>query len=320
MAYRIVSLIPSATEILFALRAGERVVGVTHECDHPPATRRLPKVTKDLLPGGLDPRAIHEAVAAGMRDEHTIYALDQRKLGELRPDLIVTQTLCGVCAVAADQVEQAVCSLPNEADVISSDPKDLAGLMTTILEIGEAVGVDTATELVAGLRARLDHVSNSLIRAVRPRVAVLEWPDPPFAPGHWVPEMVQAAGGHNVMGEPGEPSVQVSWDRVLDSEPDIVVLAFCGYDLAGTIRATRALDDLPQWRELAESARVVAIDGSAYASRPGPRLVDGVELLAFLFHRVGEVTPGMAAEWTDGGWEGVTRESVRTHAPYGRTS
>ncbi len=126
MTDRIVSLIPSATEILFALGAGDHVVGVTHECDHPPAARGLPKVTRDLLPGGLDPRAIHDSVAAGTRDEHTIYALDQRKLGELRPDLIVTQTLCGVCAVPADRVEQAVCSLPSEAGIISSDPKDLA--------------------------------------------------------------------------------------------------------------------------------------------------------------------------------------------------
>ncbi|MGH8936101.1 MAG: cobalamin-binding protein [Acidimicrobiia bacterium] len=286
---RIVSLLPSATEILFAVGAGDQVVGVTHECDFPPEARGLPVVTEDLLPGGLSAVEIDRAVAAGVRDRHTIYRLDEELLRGLEPDVVVTQALCEVCAVPTRLVEQAVCSMPRAARVVSSDPPDLEGIFVSMREIGAVVGADTEPGL-APLRVRLAQVRELVEGLPQPRVAVLEWPDPPYAPGHWVPDMVEAAGGRSVLGSSGRPSRRVTWKEVLDSRPEVVVLAFCGFDLAETVRRADEIEGEP-WRRLTESVEVMAVDGSAYFSRPGPRVVDGVELLAWLLHKPDDLQP-----------------------------
>ena len=287
---RIVSLLPSATEILFAVGAGDQVVGVTHECDFPPQARELPHVTEDLLPTGLSALEIDRAVAAGVRDHHTIYRLDEELLRSLEPDVVVTQALCEVCAVPTRLVEQAVCSMPREARVVSSDPQDLEGIFASILEIGAVVGADDSEALVASLRDRLRQVRKLVAGLPQPRVAVLEWPDPPYAPGHWVPGMVEAAGGRSVLGSSGRPSRRMAWEEILDSRPDVVVLAFCGFNLAETLGRADEIEGEP-WRRLTESVEVVAVDGSAYFSRPGPRVVDGVELLAWALHGLDDLRP-----------------------------
>jgi iron complex transport system substrate-binding protein len=287
---RIVSLLPSATEILFAVGAGQQVVGVTHECDFPPEARELPVVTEDLLPTWLPAVEIDRAVAAGVRDRHTIYRLDEELLTALDPDVVVTQALCEVCAVPTRLVEQTVCSMPREARVVSSDPQDLEGIFASILEIGAVVGADDTEAVLASLRDRLAQVRKLVEGLPQPRVAVLEWPDPPYAPGHWVPGMVQAAGGRSVLGSSGRPSRRMAWEEILDSRPDVVVLAFCGFDLAETLRRADEMEGEP-WRRLTESVDVMAVDGSAYFSRPGPRVVDGVELLAWLLHGVDDLRP-----------------------------
>lgn len=287
---RIVSLLPSATEILFAVGAGDQLVGVTHECDFPPEAGELPEVTEDLLPTGLSAVEIDRAVAGGVRDRHTIYRLDEKLLRALEPDVVVTQALCEVCAVPTRLVEQAVCSMPRAARVVSSDPRDLEEIFASIREIGAVVGADDSEALLASLRDRLARVRQLVEGLPQPRVAVLEWPDPPYAPGHWVPDMVEAAGGRSVLGSSGRPSRRVSWKEVLESRPEMVVLAFCGFDLAETLRRADEIEGEP-WRRLTESVDVMAVDGSAYYSRPGPRVVDGVELLAWLLHQPDDLQP-----------------------------
>lgn len=287
---RIVSLLPSATEILFALGKGDRVVGVTHECDHPPEARERPAVTADLLPPGLSAARIDQAVAEGVRDAHTIYALDEERLRALEPDVVVTQALCAVCAVPTQTVEEAVCIMPRPARVLSHDPHDLGGILSSIQEIGRAVGAEEeAAELVSVLERRLAGVAEAVAGLPRPRTAVLEWPDPPYAPGHWVPDMVEAAGGMSVLGTPGRPSQRIAWEEVEEARAEMVVLAFCGFDLEETLR--RLEEDPKRWHRLAETSRLVAVDGSAYFSRPGPRIVDGVELLAWVLHGLEELRP-----------------------------
>lgn len=289
---RIVSLLPAVTETLFAIGRGDEVVGVTHECDHPAEAASRPAVTSDLLPHGLTSAQIDEAVVDSLGDVHTIYRLDEERLVELDPDLIVTQALCEVCAVPTARVKEAVCTMPRRARVLSSDPETLEGVLEGIVEIGQAVEAgDAARELVGELRTRIRTVERAVSGRPRPRTVVLEWPDPPYAPGHWVPDMVEAAGGQNALGESGRPSRRTSWEEVLEADPEVVVLGFCGFDLARTIERLEEIEGRPEWERLLSRARVVALDGSAYVSRPGPRLVDGVELLAWLLHRPGELLP-----------------------------
>lgn len=305
---RIVTLLPSATEIVFALGGGGDLVGVTHECDHPAAARDLPAVTEDLLAPGLTPAEIDAAVSSSVADAHTIYRLDADRLRAVNPDVVISQELCEVCAVATPAVVAAVCTLPGEARVVSSDPTDLDGLWATIREIGQAIGSATADDLVSRLQARIESVRHAVAGLERPRVAVLEWPDPPFVAGHWVPQMVEIAGGTNIVGRTGAKSVRVPWSDLAGSGPDIVVLAFCGFDIERTITHFADIAPTAEWQAFAGDARVVAVDGSAYFSRPGPRLVDGVEHLAFAFHGI-ERPPAAAhvAEHVDGIWERADR-------------
>ncbi len=282
---RIVSLVPSATEILFTVGAGDDVVGVTHECDYPTEARRRTHVTSDRLPPGLSPAEIDAAVSKGVAEAHTIYRLDQDALARLAPDLVVTQSLCAVCAVPTDQVVEAVCAMPARARLVATDPQRLDDVIADVARIGQAAHrSEEADAAVEQLHERLRSVDRAVDGRPRPRVLVLEWPDPPFLPGHWVPEQVARAGGRNVAGAVGAKSTRTSWQHLDQLDADFVLLAFCGFDLAATLDLLPPLWPRPEWRRLLRRARVVAVDGSAYFSRPGPRLVDGVELLASLLH------------------------------------
>lgn len=276
---RIASLVPSTTEIVAALGLGDALVARTHECDHPPEVAAVPEVTRDLLPPGLSPAEIDAAVAASMADAHTIYALDADALRAVRPDVVLTQATCAVCAV--DEQSVAACSL-GDARVISYDPAKLDDILEGIREMAGKLDASAAGErLVDGLRDRLAIVAASSPGGDRPRVAAVEWPDPVYAPGHWLPDMVEAAGGRSVFGTSGERSVRATVGDLCNTQPDVVVHAFCGYDLATIERMALELREDEHWRPVHNlGVPVVCVDGSAHFSRPGPRVVDGIEYLA----------------------------------------
>jgi iron complex transport system substrate-binding protein len=279
---RVVSLIPSATEILFAVGAGDDVVGVTFECDHPAQARERRVVSSTTLPEGLSPREIDDAVAAAVAAGQDLYRLDAGALADLDADLVVTQDLCAVCAVDVSVVDDALAHLGCTADVLTVDPHTLDEVLDSVVAIGAATGHEgDAHTLVASLRERLDAVRSRVAGRERPRVVVLEWTEPPYAPGHWIPEMVTAAGGEPVLGTAGAKSVRATWDAVHAARPDVVVVAPCGYDRAA---AQQQADDLLAAGLLPAGAVVHAVDANGSWARPGPRLVDGVEELAVLLH------------------------------------
>jgi iron complex transport system substrate-binding protein len=279
---RVVSLLPSATEILFAIGAGDRVVGVTFECDHPPEARTRRIVSTSALAGGMSLAEIDAAVSARMAAGEDLYRLDAGALAGLGADLVVTQDLCAVCAVDAADVASALDHLGCDGRVLTVAPTDLAGVLASIRVLGDAVGAAAAADrLVAGLEARLAAVRARVAGAARPRTLVLEWTDPPYAPGHWVPEMVMAAGGANALGAAGRPSERVTWEDVAAARPDVVVCAPCGLALADAAEAGR---ELLARGVLPGDAAVWAVDANASWARPGPRLADGVEALAGILH------------------------------------
>jgi iron complex transport system substrate-binding protein len=301
-AARVVSLLPSATEILFAIGAGDRVAAVTHECDHPAAARALPAVTSSVLvtdgaaPGNID-RHIHTARHAGS----SIYRLDEAALAGLEPDLIITQELCDVCAVAYSEVRRAVRRLPGEVPVLSLEPRSLEEICSSVEEVGVATGcMEAAAHQAAVMRQRIAEIAALDQADPRPRVVCIEWTDPLMVGGHWVPEMVRLAGGLDVIGEEGAPSRYVSWDEVVASRPDVMVLMPCGYDLARTVELAPEVTLRPGFDDLActRAGRVLAVDGSAYFSRPGPRIVHGLEILAAAVRfRAGDALPSGASYW-----------------------
>ncbi|MGD0699704.1 MAG: ABC transporter substrate-binding protein [Trebonia sp.] len=277
---RLVSLLPSATEIVYALGLGGDLVGVTFECDEPASARREKTVvvggrdTSGMTPGEID-AYVRAQTAAGA----DLYTLHARALADLEPELILTQDLCRVCALPSGHVEDALGYLGCQADVLSLDPHTLDEVLDSILAVGARAGVpERAARLVAGLRARLDRTAALVAGRRRPRVAVVEWTDPPFAAGHWIPDLVTAAGGQPVAARPGGRSVTVSWDAIAAEAPDLVIVAPCGYRLAGAAEqaqaAARALPGLPVW----------AIDANGIVVRPGPRLIEGVEAIAAVLH------------------------------------
>ncbi|MCW2867467.1 MAG: periplasmic binding protein [Marmoricola sp.] len=292
---RIVSLLPSATEILFAIGAGDQVVGVTFECDHPTEARERRIVSTSALPEGLSSADIDAFVAAAVRAGEDLYHLDAGALADIDADLVVTQDLCAVCAVDVSVVDDALEHLGCTAEVITTDPHTLEEVLDTIVVLGEATGHrEEADALVASLRARLDAVAARVAArsTPAPRVLLLEWTDPPYAPGHWVPEMVTLAGGVPVLGRAGAKSVRVTWEDARAGDPEVVVCAPCGFDLDGSAALAR---DLVAGGELPAHLPVWAVDANASFARPGPRLVDGIEAL----ERLVEVTAGAAApdEW-----------------------
>ena len=274
------SLLPSATEILFALGVGEDVVGVTFECDTPPEARTRTVVSTSAMPEGMAPTDIDAFVSAAAAGGEDLYLLQTDALRGLDPDLGVTQDLCAVCALDVATVEAALAHLGCAAEVVTVDPHTLEEVLDSVLLIGHAVGREgAAAALVEELRARLAAVWRSTMGRSRPRVAVLEWTDPPYAPGHWVPEMVELAGGACVLGTSGRRSVRTTWDDVRAARPDVVVVAPCGYDRAG---AQAQAGVLVAAGRLPRNATVLAVDANAHWARPGPRLVDGIEELASL--------------------------------------
>lgn len=279
---RIVSLVPHATELLFALGLGDDVVGVTHECDHPPAALELPHVTRDALPPGLGAAEIDAAVRERTLEGQSIYELDVGLLAELEPDLIVTQALCPVCAVSYEDVARVAEELPSRPRVISLDPRTVGETLGDVRTIAEATGRRReGVELIARTAGRIDRVRLAVRGLRRVRVAALDWLDPVFVAGHWTPQLIELAGGEDVLGLPGEPSETVGWERVREAGPELIVAMPCGYD------ASRAHEEALAHAELLRAtgaARAVAVDASAYFSRPGPRLVEGLELLGALLH------------------------------------
>ena len=271
------SLLPSTTEILFALGAGEDVVGVTFECDTPPEARRRRIVSTSTMPAGLSPAEIDEYVGAAVASGQDLYLLEKDALRELDPTHVVTQDLCAVCAVDVSTVDDALEHLGCSATVLTYDPHTVDEVLASIVSLGAAVGrTGPATALVESLQARLDAVAARVAGRPRPRVVVLEWTDPPYAPGHWIPEMVEIAGGKTVLGTAGAKSTRVEWSDVYDARPDIVVVAPCGYDRAGA----QAQADALVAGGLLPAVPVLAVDADGCWARPGPRIVDGVEELA----------------------------------------
>jgi iron complex transport system substrate-binding protein len=279
---RIVSLVPHATELLFALGLGDSVVGVTHECDYPPATAAVPRITRDVLPAGLSAAEIDAAVRERTEKGEAIYLLDEEKLAELEPDLIVTQELCPVCAVSYEEVRDVAKKLDPCPTVIALDPKTFGETMGDIRTLAQATDArEAALDLVARQRARVDRVRLALKGAARRRVIAIEWFDPVFIAGHWTPQLIDMAGGTDLLGFAGEHSEQLGWELLEAAKPEVVVCIPCGYD------GPRALAEAEQFSgrlRALKAKEVVALDAAAYFSRPGPRLVDGLETLAHALH------------------------------------
>jgi len=279
---RVVSLVPAATEIVWALGATDQLVAVTHDDDFPPAVLALPRITRSTIPAGATAREIDTHVReAGARGESTFH-LDEQALRDARPDVILGQTLCAVCAVTLDRVPA---SLDRQPEVVPLTASTIEGMFQDIRRVGAALRrVGDADRLVGELRARLATVEESVAGLPRPRVACLEWLDPLFNGGHWVPEQVRIAGGEDVLGTAGARSREIGWNDVVAARPDIVVAMPCGWDARRAAREAEALGPI-------RAARIVGVDGAAYFSRPGPRLVNGVELLASIFHPDAVGTP-----------------------------
>lgn len=295
---RICSLVPAATEILFALGLGEQVVAVTHECDWPPEAAERPTVTASLIETGeLTSAEIDSAITEAAKDGKPVYALDDQIWAEVDADVVIAQELCEVCAVSTDSLDEIVRARSLAVDVLDFSPSTLDGVLASIVGLGfrfEAEGA--ADELTGGMRRRLDRVRAALADVeTSPRVFVSEWLEPPYAAGHWVPDMVALAGGTEVAGMSGEPSYRMRWTDVAGLEPDVVVLAPCGFDLDRTLSEVVTLDLSASLLGTGarQESRVFAVDANSYFSRPGPRLVDGVELLAYLVHPEAYSDPGM---------------------------
>jgi len=279
---RIVSLVPSATEMLYALGLGPDLVAVTHECDYPAAALGLPKVTRDVLPAGLSAAEIDAAVKERTLAGESIYVLDAEALHELEPDLIVTQALCSVCAVSYDDVRAIADEIDTQPLVVSLDPHTIGEVLGDARTLAQATNrKDAAAELISRAAARIDRIRVATRNVRRPRVLALEWLDPPFVAGHWTPQLISFAGGDDVLGFPGESSEERTWEQLAAVSPDVVVVMPCGYDAEIAHREAEMHRD--QLAALG-AGEVVAVDAAAYFSRPGPRIVDGLELLAHILH------------------------------------
>ncbi|MFW6075227.1 MAG: cobalamin-binding protein [Chloroflexota bacterium] len=284
----IISLLPSTTEICYALGLGDDLKAVTHECDWPPDAREKPHITRSVLPTGrLSSAEIDRLVGERVRSGEAIYELDAGLLRQLEPDLILTQELCPVCAVSYDDVVEIASSLPSRPEVLSLEPASVDEILESIERVAAAAGCPVRGRQVTGeLRARREAIGERLEGAEPVSVVCLEWLDPPMAGGHWVPEMVRAAGGRDLLGPEGGNSPYLTWKQVIEADPDAIVLMPCGYDLDWTLHEARILEQIPEFRGLraVRENRVYAVDGSAYFNRPGPRVIDGIELLARLLH------------------------------------
>ena len=279
---RIASLVPSATETLYALGLGDNVVAVTHECDYPPPAGALPHLTRSVVSEDLATSEIDAAVRELVDRGDALYELDAELLHELRPDLIVTQALCAVCAVSAEDVHAVAARVDSKPRVVSLDPTTLGEVLQDVRAVAQAAGAPEAADpLLARAADRLDRVRAAVAGAPRPSVVALEWLDPPFVGGHWVPQMIDLAGGEDALGRPGERSRTASWDEIRSAAPDVAIAMLCGYDADRCARESR---EKVEAIAATGARRLVAVDAAGYFSRPGPRLVDGVELLAHVLH------------------------------------
>ncbi|MFZ0996217.1 MAG: cobalamin-binding protein [Candidatus Dormiibacterota bacterium] len=285
---RIVSLLPSATEICFALGLGQSLVGVTHECDFPPQAAYKTVMTHNVLDlEGAAPAEVDRHVRAAVHEGSSLYALDQEALRRAHPDLILTQELCEVCAVAYSQVLEAAKLLPGKPTVVSLEPNTLPDVLRSIADVGQVTGTpERAAELVRGLWARLDAVRGAVAGKDRPRVVCLEWLDPLMVAGHWVPDQVDAAGGIDVLGEVGARSRVITAKELSAAQPEVIVCMPCGYRLEQAVEQTIFLAQIKGWAKLpaVRAGQVYAVDGSWYFNRPGPRVVDGIEMLVKILH------------------------------------
>jgi iron complex transport system substrate-binding protein len=286
---QIVSFLPSATEMACALGLSDQLVGITHECDYPPEVSGKPVVVRNALPiETMSQPQVDVAVAQRIRDGLSLYEVDENLLKELAPDLILTQNLCQVCAPSGNEVSQAVNLLPKKPQILWLTPKSLEEIFANVRELGEATGrAKEAAELIGKGRARLDKTAAATRDlSHRPRVFCMEWLDPIYCSGHWVPEMVKLAGGVDALAHEGEDSVRISWDEVVRWAPEVLIVTPCGFNLEQVIEQTQQLPSYPGWSDLpaVRAGRVYAVDANSYFARPGPRVVDGTELLAHLIH------------------------------------
>jgi iron complex transport system substrate-binding protein len=285
---RIASLLPSATEIVCALGLAENLLGVSHECDYPAAVvAGLPRLTHSAIPQGLTSAEIDRQVSARVRRGESLYLLESETLAALQPNLLITQELCDVCAVSYDAVCNLARWLPGNPTVLSLTPPNLTGIFDDIKTVALATGVlDRGETLVAQLSARLDWVQRLVANQRRPRVFALEWLDPPFAAGHWVPEMIALAGGEEVIGRAGEKSFRTTWSEIIAAQPEVILLLPCGYSAEAAQQEWAALPKPAGWAQIpaVQAGRVYTLDANSYCSRPAPRVVDGIEQLARLFH------------------------------------
>lgn len=286
---RICSLLPSATEIAFSLGLGEYVVGVTHECDFPPQAKKKPVVVRSLIDAAnMDSHEVDRIVSHHLQLRKSIYTIDLQGFREANPDLILTQELCDVCALNYDEVLRASEALPKKPRIVSLSPNLLSDVLGDIERVGQVTGKNReAQALVRHLRRRMDRVrEQTSLSDLRPRVACLEWLEPIYSAGHWVPEMVELAGGREGLAKKGEPSSRIDWGKVAAFVPEVIVLMPCGFDVERTLKEMPLLYRLPGWSELpaVKKGKVFAVNGHAYFNRPGPRLVEGLEILAQIIH------------------------------------
>lgn len=284
---RIGSLLPGATETAFLLGLERYIVGVTHECDYPPQAKHKPVVVRSRIdPKRMTGREIDAKVAEILQAGKGLYTIDREAFVLAAPDIILTQGLCQVCALDYDEVVKASALLPRPPKIISLNPRSLSGVLDDVMRVGAATGCDArAASIVKSLSGRIERIAHRE-PDYRPRVVCLEWFEPLYVAGHWVPEMVTLAGGHDVLGRIGEPSFKVEWSAVRDAKPDFLLLMPCGFDVRRTLKESTPLRSLDGWQELpaVKAGRVYAFNGSAYFSRPGPRLVNGLEILAQIIH------------------------------------
>ena len=288
---RIVSLLPSATEIICQVGLGEYIVGVSHECDYPSFVKELPNVTQSLIPKDASSLEIDVAVRKQLSTEKAIYHLDMEMLKELRPDFIITQSLCEVCAVAEDEVLAAVCELPGDAQIINLEPMTLEDVFDTLLLVGEETNFkNQAANAVARLKDRVNKVIDITEKNIpldsRPSMVFLEWLDPTFNAGHWTPELIEYAGAVSLLSNKHKPSTTTTWESIVDVDPDILFVACCGYNLERTLQDMPIICKKDEWLDMksVKQNNIYVTDGNAYFSRPGPRLVDGMEIMAHALH------------------------------------
>lgn len=285
---RICSLLPSATEIVFALGKGAELVGVTHECDYPAEALTIAKLTRTNIPSNLSSREIDEKVGSTLNSTGSLYEIDFELLERLRPDLILTQRLCDVCAVSYDRVQEAVKSLPSRPKVLNLEPHSIADILENIRCVAAEIGCDGAAEgFIGSLRRRIDWVREKAKgSARRSRVFCMEWVNPPYCGGHWMKELVEMAGGRDDLANLHRPSTRIDWRKVIEFAPEVIILTCCGFDLKRCEKEGDILAGFERFNELpaVRAGRVYATDGSSYFSRPGPRIVESLEIIAHLIH------------------------------------